>query len=152
MTRFYAGVGSRATPESVCFRITAIAQAMRDLGMTLRSGGADRADSAFELGALGEKEIFLPEDATPEAIELSSRFHPNWSACSGNARRKHGRNAMIVLGRDLCTPVELVICWTPRGEYVGGTAQAMRIADAWGIPVQNLATHPQVFDVQRRLL
>jgi hypothetical protein len=34
---------------------------------------------------------------------------------------------------------KFVVCWTPGGLLKGGTAQAMRIAHAYGIPVFNLA-------------
>ncbi|GAG46694.1 unnamed protein product, partial [marine sediment metagenome] len=36
-------------------------------------------------------------------------------------------------------PVDFIICWTPGGREVGGTAQAIRIAKANHIKVFNLA-------------
>ena len=50
----------------------------------------------------------------------------------------------IVLGADpdQPDPVDAVTCWTPGGRVVGGTATAMRIAEAYGIPVINAATNP----------
>ena len=35
---------------------------------------------------------------------------------------------------------EFIICWTPNGALVGGTAQAMRLSKAVGIRIYNLAT------------
>jgi hypothetical protein len=46
---------------------------------------------------------------------------------------------MIILGHDLDTPVEFVICWTYKGNLKGGTALGMKIAAAHGIPIYNLA-------------
>lgn len=49
------------------------------------------------------------------------------------------RNVCQILGADLHTPVQMVICWTKGGKLVGGTAQALRIARANNIPIFNLA-------------
>lgn len=135
----YAGIGSRETPHEVLGQIEYIAQNLAEEGHTLRSGGAKGADLAFEEGCGdGKSEIFRAEDCTPEAMELSAKFHPNWDACKQYARKLHGRNALIILGRDLNDPVDIVICWTKDGKLQGGTAQALRIAAAYDIPVYNL--------------
>ena len=49
-----------------------------------------------------------------------------------------GRNGYQVLGYDLKTPSKFLICWTKDGKETGGTAQAMRIAKDYKIPVYNL--------------
>lgn len=144
----YAGIGARATPHSTLRLMTSIARWLAALGWVLRSGGAMGADRAFEAGAEG-KEIFLPTEPIPEAaFTLTSRFHPNWTACSAFARAAHARNAQIILGRDLNAPVSMVICWTPNAEVVGGTGQALRIAAAYEIPIINLAND----DARSRIL
>lgn len=105
------------------------------------------------------KEIYLPwkgfngRDNGIVAIEwaaaltMASIFHPNWPACSQGARKLHARNCFQVLGLDLETPSEFVICWTPAGKGGGGTGQAIRIAKARGIPIYDLAV-PGVLDKQ----
>lgn len=135
---YYAGIGSRETPPLVCRAMTAIAEGFGK-DWTLRSGGAAGADKAFEAGAF-LKDIIRPDEATPEAIGLASKFHPAWWRLDQWGRKAHGRNAMIILGRDLKTPVSAVYCWTPFGHIVGGTATGIRIAKANGILVMNLAT------------
>ena len=50
----------------------------------------------------------------------------------------HSRNAMQVLGFDLDDPVDFVLCWTPGGNKLGGTATAIRIAEDHNVPVYNL--------------
>jgi predicted Rossmann fold nucleotide-binding protein DprA/Smf involved in DNA uptake len=60
MTKYYAGVGSRQTPENILHLMTRIAMRMAELGWVLRSGGAKGADYAFEKGAGDKKEIYLP--------------------------------------------------------------------------------------------
>ena len=46
----YAGVGSRATPEPVLDLMRRCATRLEVLGYTLRSGGANGAETAFEEG------------------------------------------------------------------------------------------------------
>lgn len=145
----YAGVGSRETPLLVQQRMTEIAARLSSLGYVLYSGGAEGADSAFEQGA-DQKIIFLPWDnfngrkvngvdyvQPPGNIELVEKYHPNVFALGGRARALMSRNSYQVLGQDLNSPVEFVLCWTKDGKATGGTGQAMRIAEANGIPVFN---------------
>ena len=60
--KYYAGIGSRETPKNICLYMTAIAKRLASLGYTCNSGGADGADSAFERGAVINRQIFLPWD------------------------------------------------------------------------------------------
>jgi hypothetical protein len=158
---YYTGIGSRETPEDVLVTIDLIAMY---LGMakkfTLRSGGADGADAAFEKGCdaiKGTKEIFLPWQGfnhnesplfeIPEAAyPLTARYHPAWHNLKTPVRRLMARNAQQVLGKNLDCPSAFVVCWTPdgctshetRSHATGGTGQAISIASESGIPVINL--------------
>jgi|ERR1700723_3173828 len=53
----YSGIGSRQRPEDVLERMGEISWLLGSLGYTLRSGGADGADSAFE-DALWDSEVW----------------------------------------------------------------------------------------------
>jgi len=144
----YAGIGSRKTPTEILTLMAMIARVLCTHGWILRSGGALGADKAFYIGAANQTEIMSPWNGyngfqgspSKEAIELASKYHPNWQACSQGARKLHGRNSEILLGKDLNTPVEMVICWTPKGLITGGTGLALRIAQDRNIPIFNLAT------------
>lgn len=136
-TKAYAGIGSRQTPPDVMHQMGTIAAWLASLGFTLRSGGAGGADTAFEIQSL-KKEIFRPHHTTPAALELAARFHPAWDRCSDYAKRLHARNGFQVLGTDLVSPSAFVVCWTKDGKASGGTGQAIRIANHFGIPVFNL--------------
>lgn len=149
--KLYAGIGSRETPSDIREFMTLISSKLELLGYVLRSGGAIGADMAFESGVVDSvmKEIFKADDATPESIELASKYHPKWNACSDYAKRLHGRNGMILLGNDLTKPVDFAICWTVDGKATGGTGQAIRIATDMNIPVFNLHdpfTHKRLSD------
>ena len=47
----YTGIGSRETPHHILTLMTEIANILDNIGYTLRSGGADGADTAFALGS-----------------------------------------------------------------------------------------------------
>jgi hypothetical protein len=164
--RYYTGIGSRKTPYNILNKMSEIAKAFGNTGFTLRSGGAPGADSAFEKTAK-EKEVFLPWNgfnnksgiipkATVKALELAEEFHPNWHNLSDSARRFMIRNVYQVLGKDLNTPSEFVICWTPDGAETanersiktGGTGFAIALADSLGIPVYNLANPESLEEVR----
>lgn len=136
---------------------------MAKLGFILRSGGADGADAAFESGvakAASElntnleslAEIYLPwkgfrKNQSPlygsckRARLLAKEFHPNWANVSPAGRDFHGRNMYQILGRNLDKPSSFVLCWTKDGAITGGTGQALRLAQEYGIPILNFACH-----------
>ena len=153
----YAGIGSRQTPADTLQDMTTISAWLAKTGWHLSSGGADGADNAFAKGApTNERSVFLPwKDynklsgadciiLTPAQLQncmaVAERLHPTWERCKPGARRLHARNAAILLGPNLDSPVNAVIAWTPGGALKGGTAMGIRIAAEHGIPVLNLAS------------
>lgn len=155
----YAGIGSRKTPADQLERMTRAAVRLARIGYTLRSAGADGADTAFERGAGSRKEIFLPWSGfnghhgatlvspTRDAEAIASSVHPAWDRLSFAARKLMARNTHQVLGADCAQPCRFVLCWTPdgaeseadRGFATGGTGQAIALASRRGIPVFNFA-------------
>jgi hypothetical protein len=140
--KIYAGIGARSTPSHIIKIMENLGSILAKKGAMLRSGGANGADSAFERGcnqASGLKEIFRPDDdISKECEELAKKYHPNWEACSWFAKKAHSRNCQIILGKDLTSPVNAVICWTKKGQVIGGTGQALRLAKAYNIKIINL--------------
>jgi hypothetical protein len=152
----YLGCGSRETPNSICHLFTDIAEALADARYTLRTGGAPGADNAFLMGALpvdAERvELYLPWSkfegwaigTTPqaEAFEIAAQFHPAWGNLKQGAKKLHARNVHQVLGPDVTAPIrsKFIICWTEGGKMMGGTAQALRMAEAYDIHVFNAGT------------
>ena len=135
--KIYAGIGSRETPRDILQLLNKLSSKLELGGYCLRSGGATGADSAFEQG-ITNKEIFIANDATPESIEMASKYHPAWNKCLPYTKKLHGRNCMILLGNDLKTPVKFVLCWTKDGKATGGTGLGIRIALDLSIPIFNL--------------
>lgn len=150
--KYYAGIGSRETPESILSLMTLIGGLAQRGNYILRSGGAKGADQAFEsLVDLDNKEIFYAKNATPESMELARQYHPNWGACNWYVKQLHGRNMMILLGENLDTPVDFIVCWTKDGKATGGTGQALRYAEANDIKIYNLFNNNNLMEVYARL-
>lgn len=146
--KYYAGIGSRETPIELKEKIKIIVEFLDSKGYTLRSGGAPGADSFFE-EFTNNKEIFIPwKDfngnhsqlfkPSNESFEMAKKYHPNWNRLSFGARKLMARNCHQVLGVDLKTPVDFIVCWTKDGDETGGTGQALRIARDLKIPIYNL--------------
>lgn len=152
---YYAGIGSRNVPEFYHDLIRNLAEILANYGYVLRSGGAEGCDKLFEEGcyrAHGKKEIYLPWKGfngskskhivyNHEAFVIAKKFHPNWEALSPGARKLQARNSHQVLGRDLKTPSRFILCYTPSGSGSGGTGQAIRVANHYGIPVFDLGMY-----------
>lgn len=146
---YYAGIGSRETPSEILYSMEEIAEYMSSFDWTLRSGGANGADSAFEKMAK-LKEVYLPwkgfnRSNSPlygildtKVVEISrkvwnDRFEKGGVVCSWDSLKETTKLMMIrncyqILGQNLTNPSKLVICWTKDGEETGGTGQALWLA------------------------
>ena len=160
---YYAGIGSRETPDHILNIMHHIGAYLADQKWTLRSGAANGADASFEEGAKrqgGETEIYLPWKGfnhhkselhpgnypfSSKEKQFSAKFHPAWNKCSPSARLMHQRNLRQIIGMEslhgeMVQASKFVLCWTPGGQLKGGTAQALRIATALNIPIINLGS------------
>ncbi len=72
-----------------------------------------------------------------KAEGIAKRIHPAWHACSPGAKKMHTRNIYQLLGYSLESKSDYVMCWTPKGEDVGGTRTVIVLAKELGIPVLN---------------
>lgn len=151
-----AGIGSRKTPASVLSEMTVIGVWCQHHGVGVRSGHAEGADYAFEVGAETGTFIYLPfstfnakmpilgyskvvnHDLHPDLAEIAADHHPKWPYLNWLTRAFHTRNVAQVLGLPEEPLSAAVVCWTVDGGPTGGTGQAIRIATASGIPVLNM--------------
>lgn len=149
----YAGIGSRKTPVQVQNTMLSIARQLSPTGWLLRSGHADGADKAFERGAT-HKQIHLPwpgynntdtggvyicPKPTVEICDIAATHHPKWDELKPAVKLLMARNVTIVLGEHLDAHAKMVVCWTPGGRLEGGTAHGIKVAQAFDIPVFNIA-------------
>ncbi len=148
--KYYTGIGSRETPLDLQTLMTQLAITLSSDNWVLRSGGAEGADSAFEAGA-SLKRIYLPwtgfndkyadnrSYVVPEYNEeMVLDYHPAPYRLSKAGMKLMSRNSYQVLGDKLDNPSSFLVCWTSDGKMSGGTAQAMRIATDFRVPIYNL--------------
>lgn len=169
----YAGIGSRETPNYILQIFERMGTWLAKRGDVLRSGGANGADSAFEKGCdkvSGKKEIYLPwigfngRDAVElpgigfvkdfyengemdKAHDIAKKYHPYWSNLSFGGMALIARDGFQVLGLNLDTPADFIVCYTKDGKMLGGTAQALRIAKDKNIPVFNAGNYQNEQDI-----
>lgn len=152
---WYAGIGSRRTPAGVLEEMARIGAMAGARGLGLRSGAAPGADQAFERGAIATsapREIFLPWpgfeghtdgivaselSTAAEAERYASTLHLMWHRVSRAAQLLLTRDVFEVLGADLRSPVDFLVCWAPNpvldaagrvANCDGGTGLAVRLA------------------------
>lgn len=165
--KYYTGVGSRSTPEDIGRLMKLVAHKLAEEGWTLRSGGAEGADSYFQRGwtecmdeLAGGAEIYIPWDNfnglshnqwcsvictnrydNTKAEAIAASIHPAWDKCSRGAKALHTRNTYQVLGLTLDKPSKFLICWAPTDKHgipTGGTRTAWTLAQRYDIPCFNL--------------
>lgn len=160
--KYYAGIGSRNVPIEIQNQCTLIAELLATYGYILRSGNAVGCDIAFYRGST-KSEIFIPWKGynselcdtsnficsiSDESMMLAQRYHIGFNNARQGVRKLLARNVNIILGNDLKTPVDFVICWTrdqceSYEDYnvntTGGTGHAILLADAYKIPIINIA-------------
>lgn len=158
--KYYTGIGSRATPKDKLDLITEISEILSKKGYILRSGKAEGADYAFEVGA-EEAELYIPwsgfcsdrnvntnhrvyvRGSDVESKRIASNLHPAWDRLSRGASALHTRNVNQVLGKNSSDPdpSEFVIFYAEEkrnGDVKGGTATAVKLARNLNIPTLNL--------------
>ena len=144
----YAGIGSRETPKNILEIMKSLGEELESLGYTLNTGDAGGADQAFSSGVNSNKKyISTAKDATTRTLTIAQEIHPVWDKLQERGRKLMARNTNQVFGKDLDTPVDFVLAWTPDGveDYrfrtvkSGGTGQAIDMASRKGIPVINMA-------------
>lgn len=158
----FTGVGSRETPDDTSDDIVDVCRFLMRREYLMATGDAIGADQMFfETYPLGYKERYAPlgrryykqdsiivpsdEQGYKLAESIAGKCHPAWKWMKERSYKElHIRNVFQVLGRDLSTPSEFLVVWTPdgaellTGKKTGGTGQAIRIAKMFGIPVFNL--------------
>src|SRR5215469_13551897 len=152
--KHYTGIGSRKTPDNILILMKEIAYKLAKENFTLRSGGLNGADLAFEVGCdlnKGKKEIYIPwkkfnnsesllYNIPNQSFDIAQRIHPAWEKCNHSVKKLHARNVCQILGLTLNIPSFFVICWTKNGEFIGGTRTALILAKEENIPILNLGS------------
>ncbi len=164
--KYYAGIGSRDCPKEIASLMVKVAAWLSRRGYILRSGKAPGSDEAFEKGCdmvKGEKEIFLPWTGfnnsesnlvvkDKRAFDIAKKYHPYYDRLGQGAKKLQARNSHQILGKDLETPCDFVICYTGGGKEIGGTAQALRISKDYNIPVFNFGSYNNIDECRENFM
>lgn len=135
--KIITGVGARNTPENILKRMRKISKFCSQNNIFKRTGDAVGADACFR--EYGNYKQFTPNDDLPCWTKVFVEyFHPNPRALSDYAYRLMQRNSLQVLGDLGDHPSDMLICYTDNGKQVGGTAQSMKIAEFYDVPIYNL--------------
>lgn len=166
---FYAGIGSRETPENILNLMEEISIKLDKIGYTVRSGGADGADLAFER-KVSKKEVYIPwkgfnksnsplifdkSENMNLALSIAAENHFIFDKLSPPVKNLMGRNVYQILGSNLDKSVDFVVCWTKDGceshktrkKETGGTGLAISVASKLGIKIYNLKNNKSKKDL-----
>lgn len=97
-------------------------------------------------GRMGKRPEGYISSCPEQAKIITAPFHPNWDRLKDAPKKMMARNAMQALSEALNRPVRFVMCQTPDGAYssamtsskTGGTGQAIRIAEHYGVSIYNI--------------
>lgn len=156
----YAGIGHRKgnVPTEKALLMVEIGFLLAESGYTLHSGNATGSDHYFHVGCKhgeGDAKIFLPwkrynhtqntEDTIllpksrfKEAYEILLHHEILHGEVTGMSKKFFCRNVAQILGEDLNSPVDFVVCYTYNGKHEGGTGIATQLAEKLDIPIYNL--------------
>lgn len=159
----YVGIGPRSAGEDVLEMAKDCGTALAEMGWTLRSGGAEGMDEAFERGcdkANGAKEIYIPSadfrkrfkdsdkvvHCLPKHIEAMRMLLDYvdvkaWESLATQVQMFLVRNVFALAGEKLDKPADCVITWNMYPDT--GSAYLIGLAEAAEIPVFNLRLEGQ---------
>lgn len=150
MTNIFTGIGSRLIDSKHINLLYKIACLLEQDDWKCRTGNASGSDSVFRdayatnsynlsIYTPAQVQIDLCGNAS-KAKEIMYKYHPNPDAvrCNKFSECLLARDVYQVLGPNLREPSKIIICYTQNGELKGGTTMAIRIANAYGIPVLNI--------------
>lgn len=164
---YYSGIGSRRTPKNILNEMIILGEWLATEHYILRSGNANGADVAFGIGCdsvNGKSEIYLPYEnfnngcrnslhitnkhTLKKTYEIMRTLKPHTYTWNSKNTPYHSRNVFQVLGVNLNTPSNFVICYTDTGAEceadiicrndTSGTSTAIVLASRLNIPVINM--------------
>lgn len=146
----FAACGEWELPEDVMAELTAIAEELLQEKYIMRLDGNPGACEAFLNACEYEEdmELYIPWEnfndhetghhkVTAGALEQAFLHHPDWTQVGDeDARLEIGRYSYLILGKDLKSPCDFLICYSDQGKAESDDiAQVIRIADSNLIPV-----------------
>lgn len=154
----YVGTGNKDTPPDVIAKMKKWAVLLEKHGYTMRSGGMEGAEDAFENAVEVKKEIHLPwrgfnnkeskfTFTTDQARALARQTHESFDTAPPAIQTFLAKNVRMIMGKNLNSPALFVIIWSEDGAErlseksprTGNMGHVVSIASRLRIPVFNFA-------------
>lgn len=154
--RPYTVILDKAVPENILAKVEEIVKVLSGHGFTLRYGGTEEFESRFEKVA-ERKELILPWRDFNEkqskftfnndrSLAVAKMFHPTFDTMKKGVQAFLARNARLILGHEMKSPTNFLICWTDDGceslrektSATGFVGHPIAIASAAHVPIYNL--------------
>lgn len=153
--RYFTGVGHRDVKHFFVTLASYISEVAVKKGYKLRTGDAIGMDHGFRSGTKAHQRDVYSAKKLPwaihgpscnnwdDALAIAGSIHPNWGVCTPYVKALHARNVFQVLGEDINTPSDFLVCYArpvdeERTMVKGGTNTTYQIARDWNIPIFNL--------------
>ena len=152
----YAMVSNRDVPVPILGQMSEIAKLMDNLGFTCRIDGGEGASASAEpiecrkelilaWKGFNEKESAFTYNQ-PEAFEIAKLFHPTYDSLKPAIQAFLARNARVVMGQTLKSPIMFLVVYTEDGaetvkertSKTGFAGHLIAMACGLGMPVFNL--------------
>lgn len=164
----YVITGNKETPSNVISRMCQLVHELESFSYTLRTGGLEGPDEAVENAVKDRSlfELYLPWKGfnnkestnafnTERSLEIAKMFHPTFDGLKFQIQGFLAKNARMVLGKDMRSPVMFVLLWSEdaaekdreKTAKTGNVGHIISIASAMHIPVFNM----QRPDAEQRL-
>lgn len=143
--KYFGVIGDQEVHETIQPMMLKVSEYLTNQGYTCRHGGNHGTEYYFSKGAKYQS-IILPwknfnhlssDYCKPpkEAFDIAAEFYPKWWKASKSMKALLARNAQVIFGPDLHTPVEFLLTWGVNRI----TEHAEAVARNNFIPVYNLA-------------
>lgn len=135
----YVGIGNNDAPPEILQKMSLLSATLAAKGWTLRhTGDKDGAAVAFEQGAGGQAEAYIawkgfndrqsefipPRNVHPEVITLMKQYIPTFDNIKPGAHKVISRAVYAIIGKDLRSPAQFVVCWSADGAESAGEKTA----------------------------
>ena len=166
----YTGIGSRKITGEIEDVITAIAKRLSKLGFTCRTGDAKGSDTIFKdnserVNSYLPWEKFNGSDSKfytqpPITKTIASFNHIGWDWLTPAVQKLMSRNVLQLLGNDVDTESDFIICYTEDGcddyktrnyKTTGGTGLAISLGSKIGIPIYNIGKEGAIDKINNML-
>ena len=134
--KLYAGTGDRKTPLKIQNLLQNYIKILNERNYMLRTGSESGTQTFMKTLADKVEVMDIPE--ANHLVYAANRSHyVLWSHNGNRVKKKYARDTLILLGDNLATPPEFLLCWC-NINIKGGSVFSIRLAKEHNIPIYNI--------------